>query len=418
MKDQFRVRPAARNDIPALVELCEEVFGTTWISRHLDLIDPTGPGAAPHARTLVAEMGNGTIAASASAVVHKWTIRGTSVDVMTLEDVGTRSSYRGHGLARSLIEALQGEHVDQVQAVFGIPGMYHRFGYLPAFSAGSRPLGRNDDQSDVSRLVVREAGPADRGVVRSAVRQASTRSPVAFVWDEGVVDRALGQRTDNPLGRRFAVLVDEDTAQPVGLLAHERMTRGGVLHCDMIEPLEPRFHWVVSQAAAAELWRVLPEVPSMSGGSGEAISLDLASGHPALAALGAVSSPSSDGLWRLRVSDPVSLFCGVLEGMSKRLPNVGLADARIRFRVVLEDAAATVSIADGVVTAVPSDLDRNSQADVFLSTPALVELVCGRRDLATLAVDFYDEVRVRNDVVGALLSVLLPASVAAPLPVW
>ncbi|MCL5998468.1 MAG: GNAT family N-acetyltransferase [Chloroflexi bacterium] len=100
--------------------------------------------------------------------------------------VGTSSAERGKGYARQLLDhtldLMREEHYP-ISILFGIPGLYHKYGYAPALvECESGVATRNAEKAEL-RFPVREFRPADAPVVAAMCNRGQVQRSGSIVRD-------------------------------------------------------------------------------------------------------------------------------------------------------------------------------------------------------------------------------------------
>lgn len=441
---QFHIRRATPADRDALVAFNADVLRYQDAAEpdHLvagwtqDLLNGRHPHVGPADFCVVADTGSGRIVSSLCLISQTWSYGGIAFAAGQPELVGTHPDYRGRGLVRRQFEMLhewsaaRGQHV---QAIDGIPGFYHQFGYGMA-------LALRDELS----IAVAAASPLTAGHAEPYRVRAARAADVAFIDDteERARDRYLvAARRDQALWRyelegrnamnqwRVAIaVVEAGDGSPVGFLVYVPRLLDAAVSLIVYE-LIPTVSWeAVTPSVLRHLRTIGESYAAAQATPCERIGLCLGSEHPAYAAIQHLA-PRDEGAyaWQLRVPDLPGFLRHVAPVLEGRLAQSALAgltgQLHLSFyhdgvRLVFARGRLVESTSwrpplglRGIEKGVPSTAER---ADASFPGPTFLQLLFGFRSLEELQYAFPDCL-VRTPSARPLLQALFPQQ---PSNVW
>ncbi len=250
---QFRTRRATVADRDALIAFNGDVLRyqdaaepdagiAAWTA---DLLDGRHPHVEPNDFCVVEDTRSGRIVSSLCLISQTWSYGGIAIGVGQPELVGTHPDYRGQGLVRRQFAVLHEWSVargQQLQAIDGIPGFYHQFGYQMALAL------HGELSVDVASLqptaghTVRAATEADIAFIAPTADRARSRYLMAACRDASVWRYELQGHGGCSRPCFVLAIIEGPDGSPVGFLVHAAKLSGAFITLIMYE-LIPSASW-------------------------------------------------------------------------------------------------------------------------------------------------------------------------------
>jgi GNAT superfamily N-acetyltransferase len=393
------LRWATNDDCDAIGDLVEQVMPhpgrpggqKAWV---LDLLRGDHPRVGAEDFTVVEDPATGQLVSCMACIWQAWSYGGASLPMGLPEVVVTRPEFRRRGLVRAQLEWIH-RRAEERGALFlaidGILNFYRQFGYEPAIQLKGYRIGYRATlpklrEEDRGRYTIRPAVERDVPFLDSVYRHSIQRGMVGCerdqeIWRYDVTRRSPGSSV------RLEILVIEDRAQPIGMVAHEPHLDEAQLRIFLYE-LKPGVSWLpVSRAVLHHLWQTgeryaqqagLPELSACEYYLGERhplfdiYSSELPGWFPSIA-------------WYVRVPDLARLVQAIAPVLEQRLAGSVLAGHSGELRVGFYHSGLYLRFDEGRIAEVsPWAPTEEPPANALFPDRTFVQLLFGHRSVTEL----------------------------------
>jgi len=279
-----------------------------------DLLEKPHPTFKPEDFIIVEETQSGKIVSSMNLISQTWTYGGIQFAVGRPELVGTDPAYRNRGLVRAQFEMIHSwsqARGEKVQAITGIPYYYRLFGYEMAVDLGGGRIGFNRfvpklKENESEPYQIRPAREADLAFISSLYQQASQRYLLNCIRDDALWHYELNGKSPHNVNRSVLCVIETQTGELVGYLAHPPNNWGPNLVATQYE-IKPGLPWSqVTPSVVRYLYNTGRSIATQAGKQAdhEGFGFWLGREHPVYAvmhnSLPRIRKPYS---WYLRVPD-------------------------------------------------------------------------------------------------------------------
>lgn len=398
-----------------------------------DLLSGQHPLIGPHDVAVVEETRTGRIVAATCLLEQTWRYEGIALPVGRPELVASLPEYRNRGLIRAIFELIHARSAAREHLALGITGIpyyYRQFGYEYALDLDAS---RRIPFSEIPRLKegaaepyrLRPATTAEVPLVRQLYAQecTGTHGGEALVLATHIPEQywawvADGQTPATNAGWQTWLVVDRADV-PVGyvLLARRRWDEALVVRSFGVRSDLPLT--AVGPSLVRGLMALAPELPPARTTTPPAthIALVLGREHPLYAALGRERSIGRPPYaWYVRVPDLPRFVRHVAPALEERLRRSAVAGYHGELRLDLYRSGLRLVIEQGRLAAAEPWRSEPWGAQAQAGFPPLVilQLLFGYRSLAELR-DAYPDVWA-GDEAAAVLDALFPKRRSWVLP--
>jgi hypothetical protein len=400
-------------------------YVAAWVR---DLVSGGHPTFEPGDFLIVEEAGSGTIVSSLCLISQTWSYGGIPFGVGRPELVGTLPEYRNRGLVRAqfdLIHRWSAGRGQRLQAITGIPYFYRQFGYemgltLGGWRQGYKPQVPKLKEGEAEPYRLRPAAEDDLPFIARVYEQSSRRYPVTCLRDEDLWRYELTGKSEKNASRRILCLIETESGEPVGFLAHWSHLHRNQLGVDVYE-LVPGISWLaVTPSVVRYLWQ-LGETWATGDPKQEMESFALRLGvdHPAYqvfrARLPGVRPPYA---WYVRVPDLPGFLRHVGPVLEQRLAGSPLAGHSGEIRISFYRGGVRLAFEDGrLAAAEPWHPAPEKAGDAAFPDLTFLQILFGYRSLEELDHAFAD-CWTEDDGARALLEALFPKRPSHIWAIW
>lgn len=394
--------------------LIEEGVGV-WTK---DLLTKPHPTFRPDDFTIVEDTRSGQIVSSMNLISQTWSYEGIPFSVGRPELVGTHPDYRNRGLVRQQFEVIHdwsAERGEMVQAITGIPYYYRLFGYEMALNLGGSRTGYLPHiptlkEGEKEPYLIRPAEESDLDFIVATYAEGIQRYPIRCLWDQRLFQYEISGKSQGNVNRAELRVIETDTHQAVGFLAHPPRRWGATMGLFVFE-LKTGVSWqAVTPCVARYLAEIGKTLPPFHGEEPfTSFTFSLGEDHPAYTVfksrLPRFRPPYA---WYLRVPDLPGFIQHIASVLERRLAQSILAGYSGDHKITFYQNGLRLKIEHGKLTGVepyrPHPVGHNGETGF----PGLtfLQLLFGYRSLEELRYAFAD--CWANETMEILLPVLFP----------
>ena len=390
------------------------------LPRTLELASGKHPISGPDHGIVVEDTRHHRLVASMWALPVVWEYDGISFGVGRPEQVVCLPEHRGRGIVRAMFDAFhtQGRQVGELaQAITGISYYYRRYGYeyaieqerghVLAFDAITPPASTG--------YTIRDATPADIPTIATLYDADSRASPVRAVvtpdyWRWTLFD--ADPATNEP--HQASMIVDV-AGNVCGFVAYRARRYTAGLHVTRLV-VAPDHLLAAISAVLAGLRERATRIPIRDGVAplpASELLFELGSDHPLYRHVAAFTRIDPPYAWYVRVGDMPAFVAHVGAALERRLARSPFAGYDGTIMLDAYDYGLRLAFKQGTLDGTTAwrparRPEVGPSPDLALPPFALLQLVFGYRDLASLAAT-YPDVRVMNDRAAEVTHALFPA---------
>lgn len=349
---------------------------------------------------------SGEIVSSLCLIPQTCTYEGISVQVGEVSLVGTHPGYRGRGLIRAQIDAIDRMLHTRgclLSCIEGIPYFYKQFGYEFAIPLGSCA------KLELDRVPPLAVGQWEPVTIRP-MNVDTDLPPVMALYNAHAAELSIASVRDEALWRYQEAAPPGIPEPPTTYVAEDGR---GITGCfrvrkNMWGPLL-EFAEVMVQPGSQEIWLAMlrfAREQAIARGYGQ-LCVALPQSHPLLAIarhLGA--EPERPWAWQVRVVDCVGFLRHIAPALEKRLAGSPLADFSGCLDINTMPRVLRLQFARGRLVSVAETNEPEEQATLRVPPPLLTQLLLGYRSCQRLmdwSLDVWAHPQVRP-----LVDILLP----------
>jgi predicted N-acetyltransferase YhbS len=421
--DGLVMRAATPLDRDALTEFNRQVFGESiggldeqaaaWTR---DLFRGDHPTSPISDHSIVEDTTTGQIVSSCLLISQTWSYGGVPFAFGRPELVATHPDYRGRGLIGrqfNRLHQVSAERGQLVQGLTGIPNFYRRFGYEPALQVAAVKSGPasafallQDEEQEQFRF--RQADENDVALICKFYEQSTRRSMLAAIRDEALWRYELSRERGSDYIHDI-VVIESESGNPVGVLAHLNQIQRGTLSTTLVEIRED-IGWENAAEPILRFLRARAEaIGRPSGESYPSLGFELVSDHPLLRlADSRLPTTGRPFAWYVRVPNVVAFLQAIAPVFERRLASSFLAGYSGVFEMSLFQTGYKIKFDRGRIATIEPWLPASIfRTDAAIPQNAFLYLLFGARTLTEVE-SAYPDCRIKTDLGRVMVETLFP----------